>query len=107
MQDKQEFTRIEKYNLADFVLAIEAAVKQGFELNVDHNDHYPMNYGGFYRCTMFKPTKDTKRQPEDMSKYTDINSLVKPATTEAELEQRAEQPAPEQPVEKQRKTRLK
>ena len=46
--------RIEAYAIADFVKQIEDAVLDGFRLNLENNEKYPLQIGvGFY-CTMDK-----------------------------------------------------
>lgn len=53
----QETKRIEAYAIADFVKQIQEAVLDGFRLNLEDNEKYPLQIGvGFY-CTMDKHSK--------------------------------------------------
>lgn len=53
-QDSKETKRIEAYAIADFVKQIEDCILQGFRLNLEDNEKYPLQIGvGFY-CTVDK-----------------------------------------------------
>lgn len=46
--------RIESYSIADFVKQIQEGILDGFRLNLEDNEKYPLQIGvGFY-CTMDK-----------------------------------------------------
>ena len=48
----QETKRIEAYSIADFVKQIQEAVLEGYRINLEDNEKYPLQIGvGFY-CTM-------------------------------------------------------
>lgn len=48
----QETKRIEAYSIADFVKQIQEAVLEGYKINLEDNEKYPLQIGvGFY-CTM-------------------------------------------------------
>ena len=50
----QETKRIEAYAIDDFVKQIQEAVLQGYRINLEDNEKYPLQIGvGFY-CTMDK-----------------------------------------------------
>jgi hypothetical protein len=53
-ETNQETKRIEAYAIDDFVKQIQEAVLQGYRLNLEDNEKYPLQIGvGFY-CTMDK-----------------------------------------------------
>lgn len=44
---------IQQYNLADFVEAVVQASKEGYELDLQSNENYPIQIGvGVYTCAM-------------------------------------------------------
>ena len=49
--------KIEAYNLGDFVKGIQEAVKEGFEIDFNSNESYPISMVGYYRCIMYKGPK--------------------------------------------------
>lgn len=56
--------RIESYDTADFAFKIQQATLDGYRLNLEDNDKYPIQVGiGFY-CTMEKvEEKEVTEQP--------------------------------------------
>lgn len=68
----QEVKRIEDYNLLDFMLSVEKAIKEGWSLSTD-NDKYPQNFGGWYSAGVVKDVipvgtveiKPVEETPED------------------------------------------
>jgi hypothetical protein len=49
--------KIEAYNLGDFVKGVQESAKEGFEIDFDDNDSYPVSMVGYYRCLMHKGQK--------------------------------------------------
>jgi hypothetical protein len=56
----QETKRIEAYSIADFVKQIQEAVLEGYRINLEDNDKYPLQIGmGFYATLdLSNPTLD-------------------------------------------------
>lgn len=53
-QETNQTKRIEAYSIADFVKQIQEAVLEGYRINLEDNEKYPLQIGvGFY-CTMDK-----------------------------------------------------
>lgn len=51
---KKETKRIEAYDIATFALLVQESVLEGYKLNLEDNDKYPVQIGvGFY-CTLEK-----------------------------------------------------
>ena len=53
-QPQQETRLIHCYDMVSFVAEIEKAVKQGFSLDFKKNEHYPVQIGYQFVCTMVK-----------------------------------------------------
>lgn len=53
-QPQQETRLIHCYDIPSFVSEIEKAVKQGFSLDFKKNEHYPVQIGYQFVCTMVK-----------------------------------------------------
>jgi hypothetical protein len=49
--------KIEAYNLGDFVKGIQESAKEGFEIDFNSNESYPISMVGYYRCIMYKGPK--------------------------------------------------
>jgi hypothetical protein len=74
MQEKQQNgnMKIEVYNLADFLQALQEEVLNGYRLNLEVNECYPQNFGSMYSVVLVpEKTKalpallKPKVQPED------------------------------------------
>lgn len=91
----QETKQITEFTFWEFCLAVQKAVKEGFEFAVD-NEKFPTAYSGFYNCTMVKPADYT----EDLSA---IAASAKQSVQEKQQEIGAEEvlkafkPSEEQP----------
>ena len=48
-----EINRIDAYNLLEFMLLVEAEIKQGYSISTE-NDLYPNAFGSFYTCGLVK-----------------------------------------------------
>ena len=48
-----EIKRIDAYNLLEFMLLVEAEIKQGYSISTE-NDLYPNAFGSFYTCGLVK-----------------------------------------------------
>ena len=60
----QETKRIEAYSIADFVKQIQDAVLEGYKINLEDNEKYPLQIGvGFY-ATLDKASVLTKTAKE-------------------------------------------
>lgn len=54
MNQTNQTKRIEAYSIADFVKQIQEAVLEGYKINLEDNEKYPLQIGvGFY-CTLDK-----------------------------------------------------
>ena len=49
--------KIEAYNLGDFVKGVQESAKEGYEIDFEDNDSYPVSMVGYYRCLMHKGQK--------------------------------------------------
>lgn len=54
---------IQAYSLLDFTLAVQDAVKQGYEVSVD-NEHYPNQLGVLYVATLVNPAANAAQEKE-------------------------------------------
>lgn len=63
--------RIEAYNIADFVKQIQDAVLEGYKLNLEDNEKYPLQIGvGFY-ATLDKTETVSELVQEAVKKITE------------------------------------
>lgn len=58
-QTQSRTKQITEFTFWEFCLAIQKAVKEGFEFAVD-NEKFPTAYSGFYNCTMVKSVDYTE-----------------------------------------------
>jgi hypothetical protein len=74
--------KIEAYNLGDFVKGIQESAKEGYEVDFDDNDSYPVSMVGYYRCLMHKGQKVAALLKEKVSpKEPEVDTpLIEPET---------------------------
>ena len=46
--------KISAMGIADFLVGVTTKIKEGYELNYEDNDMYPIGYGGYFEVTMVK-----------------------------------------------------
>lgn len=72
MQIKQENgnVQIEEYSLADVLKSVEQLVKQGYEVDFEHNETYPQTFGSYYFVVM-KPTEQMEQLKQVVTQTTE------------------------------------
>lgn len=55
--------QIQTYSLYDFAVAVQDAVKQGYELSLE-NEHYPQQLGVLYVATLVKPAEEVPAEEQ-------------------------------------------
>lgn len=85
-QPQQETRLIHCYDMVSFVAEIEKAVKQGFSLDFKKNEHYPVQIGYQFVCTMVKEqVQEIVAQEPDP-----VNTPVQEPTTPVEAPETTE-----------------
>jgi hypothetical protein len=74
--------KIEAYNLGDFVKGIQDSAKEGFEIDFNSNEGFPVNMVGYYRCIMYKGPKLASLLKEKVQE-----TLVQEETPEPEIKE--------------------
>lgn len=87
---------IQQYNLADFVEAVVQASKEGYELDLQTNENYPIQIGvGVYTCAMLmQEESDLVQEVEDITDELpeDENTVVEDKPEEKAKPKRQAQP---------------
>ena len=100
-QPTQETRLIHCYDMVSFVTEIEKAVKQGFSLDFKKNEHYPVQIGYQFVCTMIKgeeqsvakadaPVNTSVQEPTTPVEASEIEKVVQ--STSEELQAAVEAP---------------
>ena len=84
-QPQQETRLIHCYDMTSFVSEIEKAVKQGFSLDFKKNEHYPVQIGYQFVCTMIKGEEQSVAKvdaPVNTPVQEPVTPVEAPETTE-------------------------
>lgn len=46
--------KVSAMGVADFLVGVTTKIKEGYELNYEDNDMYPIAYGGYFEVTLQK-----------------------------------------------------
>jgi len=46
--------KVSAMGIADFLVGVTTKIKEGYEMNYEDNDMYPIAYGGFFEVTLQK-----------------------------------------------------
>lgn len=84
-QPQQETRLIHCYDMVSFVAEIEKAVKQGFSLDFKKNEHYPVQIGYQFVCTMIKGEEQSVAKVD-----APVNTPVQEPTTPVEAPETTE-----------------
>ena len=77
----QELRHVEAFDLATFLRGVEQAIKDGYEISLEHNETYPYGTIGHYIVKMPK-SKDSVEQVKEP-----VKEFVEQQTTEGAQEQ--------------------
>lgn len=80
--------RIEAYSFAEFLQEYQEAVLNGYFLDVETNEHYPIKYGDYLTVTLISnqwrlAEVDTSVDPDFIEVKEDVPVIDKPAVTTA------------------------
>jgi hypothetical protein len=56
--------KISAMGIADFLVGVTSKIKEGYELNYEDNDMYPVAYGGFFEVILRKSEVEEKGAEE-------------------------------------------
>ncbi len=57
--------KISAMGIADFLVGVTEKVKEGYELNYEDNDMYPIAYGGYFEVVVQKVQADVEEVQEE------------------------------------------
>ena len=77
----QELRHVEAYDLATFLQGVEQAIKDGYEISLEHNETYPYGTIGHYIVKMV-PSKWTVQEVKEP-----VKKVAEQQTTEGTQEQ--------------------
>ncbi len=77
----QELRHVEAYDLATFLQGVEHAIKDGYEISLEHNETYPYGTIGHYIVKMPKSKGSVERVKES------VKELAEQQTTEGTQEE--------------------
>ena len=77
----QELRHVEAYDLATFLQGVEQAIKDGYEISLEHNETYPYGTIGHYIVKM-PPSNWTVQEAKEP-----VKEVVEQETTEGTQEQ--------------------
>ena len=77
----QELRHVEAYDLATFLQGVEQAIKDGYEISLEHNETYPYGTIGHYIVKM-PPKGWTVKQPKEP-----VKEVVEQETAQGTQEQ--------------------
>lgn len=69
--------KISAMGIADFILGVTTKIKEGYELNYEDNDMYPIAYGGFFEVTMQKVSVQAEEATEVSVQVVQVPDVVK------------------------------
>ena len=65
----QELRHVEAYDLATFLQGVEQAIKDGYEISLEHNETYPYGTIGHYIVKMPKSKGSVKQDKESVKEH--------------------------------------
>lgn len=74
---QQELRHVEAYDLATFLQGVEQAIKDGYEISLEHNETYPYGTIGHYIVKM----------PKSKGSVEQVKELAEQQTTESTQEE--------------------
>lgn len=77
----QELRHVEAYDLATFLQGVEKAIKDGYEISLEHNETYPYGTIGHYIVKMPKSKGSVEQVKES------VKEIVEQQTAEGAQEQ--------------------
>ncbi len=77
----QELRHVEAYDLATFLQGVEQAIKDGYEISLEHNETYPYGTIGHYIVKMPKSKGSVEQVKES------VKELAEQQTTEGTQEE--------------------
>lgn len=56
--------KVSAMGIADFLVGVTTKLKEGYEMNYEDNDMYPIAYGGYFEVTLQKLQADEVQDKE-------------------------------------------